>query len=50
MCSDRIVLNDDETKFIVIASRNLLRKAAINTIRVGDCDFPELIFVRNLDA
>ena len=47
MCSDRIMLNDDETKFIVTASRHLLEKAAVNTIRVGDCDFPE---VRNLGA
>lgn len=32
MCSDRIMLNDDETKCIVIASRHLLEKAAVNTI------------------
>lgn len=47
MCSDRVMLNDDETKFIVTASRHLLEKAAVNTIRVGDCDFPK---VRNLGA
>ncbi|CAH3172016.1 unnamed protein product [Porites lobata] len=38
MCSDRIMLNDDETKFIVTASRHLLEKAAVNTIRVGDSE------------
>ena len=32
--SDNLMLNDDKTEFIVIASRRLLKKAAVNTIRV----------------
>ena len=32
------VLNDDKTELIVIALRHLLKKATVNTIRVGDCD------------
>ena len=42
------MLNDDKTEFIVIASRHLLKKAAINTIRVGDCDIGKVSVVRNL--
>ena len=38
MCSDKRTLNDDKTEFIVIASRHLFKKVAVNTIRVGDCD------------
>ena len=38
MTADKLMLNDDKTEFIVIASRHLLKKTAINTIRVGDCD------------
>ena len=44
------MLNDDKTKFIVIASRHLLKKAAVNTIRVGDCDVSKVSVVRNLGA
>ena len=29
------MLNDDKTEFIVIASRHLLKTAAVNTVRVG---------------
>ena len=38
MTSDKHMLNDDKTQFIVIASRHLLKEAAVTTIRVGDCD------------
>ena len=38
MTSDKLMLNDDNSEFIVIASRHLFKKAAVNTIRVGDCD------------
>ena len=48
MTSDKLMLNDDETEFIVIASRHLLKKAAVNTIRVGDCDVSKVSVVRNL--
>ena len=44
------MLNDDKTKFIVIASRHLLKKASINTIRVGDCDVSKVSVARNLGA
>ena len=30
-------ITDDTIEFIVIASRHLLKKVAVNTIRVGDC-------------
>ena len=38
MTSDKLMLHDDKTEFIVIASRHLFKKAAVNTITVGDCD------------
>ena len=44
------MLNDDKTEFIVLASRHLLKKAAVNTIRVGDCDVSKVSVVRNLGA
>ena len=47
MTSDKLMLNDDKTKFIVIVSRHLLEKAAVNTIRVGDCDVSIVSVVRN---
>ena len=48
--SDKLMLNDDKTEFIVIASRHLFKKAAVNTIRVGDCDVSKVSVVRNLGA
>ena len=42
------MLNDDKTEFIVIASQHLLKKAAVNTIPVGDCDVSKVSVVRNL--
>ena len=47
---DKLMLNDDKTEFIVIASRHLLKKAAVNNIRVGDCDVSKVSVVRNLGA
>jgi len=47
MTSDKLMLNDDKTEFIVIASRHLLKMAAVNTIRVGDCDVSKVSVVRN---
>ena len=44
------MLNDDKTEFIVIASRHLFKKAAVNTIRVGDSDVSKVSVVRNLGA
>ena len=44
------MLNDDKTEFIVIASRHLLKKTVINTVRVGDCDIGKVSVVRNLGA
>ena len=37
------MLNDNKTEFIVIASRHLFKKAAVNTIRVGDCDVAKFL-------
>ena len=42
------MLNDDRTEFVVTASRHLLKKAAVNTIRVGDCDVSKMSVARNL--
>ena len=42
--------NDVKTEFIVIASRYLSKKAAVNTVRVGDCDVSKVSVVRNLGA
>ena len=44
------MLHDDKTEFIVIASRHLFKKAAVNTIRVRDCDVSKVSVVRNLGA
>jgi len=46
--SDNLMLNDDKIEFIVIASQHLLKKAAVNTIPVGDCDVSKVSVVRNL--
>ena len=45
-----MTFNDDKTELIAIASRHLLKKAAVNTIRVGDCDVSKVSVVRNLGA
>ena len=50
MTSDNLMLNDDITEFIAIASRHLLKKAAVNTIRVGDCDVSKVSVVPNSGA
>ena len=50
MTSDKLMLNDDKTEFIVISSRRLLKKAAVNTIWVGDCDVRKVSVVRILGA
>ena len=44
------MLNDDKSELIVIASRHLFKKAAVNTIRVRDCDVSKVSVVRNLGA
>ena len=48
MIADKLMLNDNKTEFIVIASQHLLKKTAINTTRVGDCDVGKVSVVRNL--
>ena len=50
MTSDKLMLNNDKTEFIVVATRHLLKKAAVNTIRVGDCDVSKVSVVQNLGA
>ena len=50
MASDELMLNDDKTELIVTASRHLFKKAAVNTIRVGDSDVSKVSVVRNLGA
>ena len=42
MTSDKLMLFDGKTEFIAVASRHLLKKAAANTIRVGDCDVSKI--------
>ena len=48
MTSDKLTLNDDKPEFIVLASRHLLKKAAVDTIRVGDCNVSTVSVGRNL--
>ena len=50
MTSDNLMLNDDKTDFIVIASRHVLKRAGVNTILFGDCDVSKVSVVRNLGA
>ena len=50
MTSDILMLNDNKTEFIVLASRHLLRNVAVNTIKLGDCDVSKVTVVRNLGA
>ena len=50
MTSDKLMLNDDKSELIVTASRHLFKKAAVNTIRVGDSDVSKVSVVRNLGA
>ena len=50
MASDELMLNDDKTELIVTASRHLFKKAAVNTISVGDSDVSKVSVVRNLGA
>ena len=50
MTSDKLMLFDGKTEFIAVASRHLLKKAAANTIRVGDCDVSKISVVQNLGA
>ena len=47
--SDKLILNDNKTEFILKVSR-LLKKSAVNTIRVGDCDVSKVSVMRNLGA
>ena len=44
------IYNDDKTEFVVTALWHLLRKAALDTIRVGDCEVSKMSVVRNLGA
>ena len=50
MTLDNLMLNDDKTEFIVIASQHLLKKAAVNTIWVRDCDVSKVSVGQNLGA
>ena len=50
MASDELMLNDDKTELIVTASRHLFKKAAVNTIRVGDSDVSKVSVGRKLGA
>ena len=48
MCSDKLMLNDEKTEFIVIGTRQQLSKVKIDHIRVGDCEIAPVASVRNL--
>ena len=48
MLSDRIKLNDDETEFIVIGTRQQLAKVNIESMRVGDSTTTPASEVKNL--
>ena len=48
MTSGNLMFNDDKTELSAIASKHLFKKAAVNTIRVGDYDVSKVSAVRNL--
>ena len=48
MLSDRLKLNDDETEFIIIGTRQQLAKVNIESMRVGDSTTTPASEVKNL--
>jgi len=36
MLADKLKLNDDKTEFIIISTRQQLKKVTFNTLRVGN--------------
>ena len=50
MISDNLMLNDDETEFLIIGTRQQLAKVNINCIRVGSTDVCPETVARNLGS
>lgn len=48
MLMDRLMLNDDKTKFIILGTRQQLPKANIDSLRVGNATVPLSSEVKNL--
>ena len=50
MISDRLMINDDKTEFMIIGTRQQLAKVEINNISVGDYSIKPVPIVRDLAA
>ena len=50
MLNDKLKLNDDKTKFIIIGTSQQLAKVSINTLRVGAATITPASSARNLGA
>ena len=50
MVSDRLLLNDEKTEFLLIGTRQQLGKVDLLPLRVGTMDIEPVNCVRNLDA
>ena len=48
MTTDKLLLNDDKTEFVVINSKPQLAKVQLNDIRIGQCEITPTLSVRNL--
>lgn len=48
MLMDRLMLNDDQTEFIILGTRQQLPKANIDSLRVGNATVPLSSEVKNL--
>ena len=50
MVSDRFLLNDDKTEFLLIGTRQQLNRVESLPLRVGTMDMEPISSVRNLDV
>ena len=50
MLADKLKLNDDKTEFIIIGTRQQLKKVTFNTLRVGNTLVTSLSNAKNLGS
>ena len=48
MTTDKLLLNDDKTEFVVIGTKQQLAKVQLNNITIGQFEITLTSFVRNL--
>ena len=48
MTTDKLLLNDDKTEFVVIGTKQQLAKVHLNDISIGQCEITRTSSVRNL--